>query len=262
MFERVKFDKISVDFPIYDANSRSLKHKLILNKLSKFVSDVQNVGGNVRQDKDGLVLVRALDDISFSMLDGDRIAVLGHNGSGKTTLLRVAAGIYEPLQGDLISRGRVMPLFNIMEGLTPDAKGSEMIRIRGALLGLSQQQIEEKTADIVEFSELGEYMEMPVRTYSTGMLVRLMFGITTAITSEILIMDEFIGAGDASFFERAQIRLKKFVDEASVLLVATHSPSIAKQWCNKAILLNHGHLVEFGTVDAVLKTYDRLAKTA
>ena len=262
MLDRVSFENVTVDFPIYDVNSRSLKHKLVLQKVSSLVSRKQNVGGNVRQGKDGVVLGRALDDINFNLNDGDRVAILGHNGSGKTTLLRVAAGIYEPLQGDVITKGRVMPLFNIMEGLTPDAKGSEMIRVRGALLGLSDQVIEEKTPEIVDFCELGEYMDMPVRTYSTGMLVRLMFAITTAVTSEILIMDEFIGAGDAAFFERAQARLKNFVDQASVLLVATHAPSVAQQWCNKAILLDHGHIVEFGSVDNVLKAYERLAKEA
>ena len=143
MLDRVSFENVTVDFPIYDISSRSLKHKLVLQKVSNLVSRKQNVGGNVRQGQDGIVLVRALDDNNFNLNDGDRVAILGHNGSGKTTLLRVAAGIYEPLQGDVTTKGRVMPLFNIMEGLTPDAKGSEMIRVRGALLGLSDNEIEE-----------------------------------------------------------------------------------------------------------------------
>jgi ABC-2 type transport system ATP-binding protein/lipopolysaccharide transport system ATP-binding protein len=262
MRERVILKDVTVDFPIYDVTARSLRHTLVINRVSNLVSRSQNVGGTVRRDGQGVVVVRALDNINFTLDDGDRVAIVGHNGAGKTTLLRVAAGIYEPLVGSVDTYGRVMPLFNIMEGLTPDATGREIIRVRGALLGLSDRDIDEKSDEIMEFCELGEYIEMPVRTYSTGMVVRLMFAITTAVTSEILIMDEFIGAGDAAFFERAQARLKRFVDQASVLLVATHSPSVAREWCNKAILLDHGRIVEYGPVEPVLAEYDRLAKEA
>ena len=262
MRERVILQNVTVDFPIYDVSARSLRHTLVLNRVANMVSRSQNVGGTVHRDGKGVVIVRALDDINFTRADGDRVAIVGHNGAGKTTLLRVAAGIYEPLAGNVVTVGRVMPLFNIMEGLAPDATGREMIRVRGSLLGLSDRDIDEKSAEIMEFCELGEYIEMPVRTYSTGMLVRLMFAITTAVTSEILIMDEFIGAGDAAFFERAQARLKRFVDQASVLLVATHSPSVARQWCNKAMLLDHGRIVEYGAVEPVLEAYERLAREA
>jgi ABC-2 type transport system ATP-binding protein len=258
MQQRLVFDGVTVDFPIYDAASRSLKHRLVINRVSNLVSKSRQVGGTMHRDSHGVVLVRALDNISFSLADGDRVAVLGHNGAGKTTLLRVAAGIYEPLIGNVVCRGRSMPLFNMMEGVAPDATGIEMIRLRGSLLGLSDRDIDERIVEIAEFCELGEYIEMPVRTYSTGMLVRLMFAVTTAVASEILIMDEFIGAGDAAFFERAQARLKGFVDRSSVLLVATHSPDIARHWCNKAMLLNHGRVAEFGGVDKVLAAYDRL----
>lgn len=257
MQQRLKFENVTVDFPIYDVTSRSLKHRLVLNRVAGLVSKTP-VGGNVHRDSHGIVLIRALDDINFEFADGDRVAIVGHNGAGKTTLLRVAAGIYEPMVGEVVTHGRVMPLFNMMEGLAQDATGLEMIRLRGSILGLSDRDIEEKTSDIVEFCELGEYIDMPVRTYSTGMLVRLMFAITTARPSEILIMDEFIGAGDAAFLERAQARLKFFVGQASVLLVATHSPSVAHEWCNKAMLLSHGRLVGFGAVDKVLAEYERL----
>jgi ABC-2 type transport system ATP-binding protein/lipopolysaccharide transport system ATP-binding protein len=130
------------------------------------------------------------------------------------------------------------------------------------LLGLSREEIEGHIVDIEKFCDLGEYINMPIRTYSTGMLVRLAFAITTAVPSDILIMDEFIGGGDAAFFERAQARLKRFVDSASVLLVATHSPDIARNWCNKAILLQHGKLMEFGAVEPVIEAYRRLTTEA
>jgi ABC-2 type transport system ATP-binding protein/lipopolysaccharide transport system ATP-binding protein len=262
MTDRISLTDVTVDFPIYDLSSRSLRHRLVLDRVSKFIGrGPPSVGGMVRHDR-GAVLVRALDGVSFVLADGDRVGLIGHNGAGKTTLLRVAAGIYEPTAGQILTRGRVMTLFNMMEGLVTDDTGLEMIRVRGALLGLPDERLEEITRDIAEFCELGEYLEMPVRTYSTGMLVRLAFAITTAVSAEILIMDEFIGGGDAAFFERAQRRLKRFVEEASVLLVATHGPDIVRQWCTKALLLNHGKIVDFGPVEPVLQAYERLAKGA
>ncbi len=263
MTERIVLENVSIDFPIYDASARSLRHRLMLDKMNGLVGrNVTNVGGNMHRDGRGIVTVRALDGVSLELVDGDRVALVGHNGAGKTTLLRVAAGIYEPQVGEVRINGRVMTLFNMMEGMAPDATGKEMVRSRGTLLGLSEHEIDETAAEVAEFCELGEYMEMPVRTYSTGMLVRLAFAITTAVTSEILIMDEFIGAGDAAFFERAQKRLKRFVERASVLLVATHSTDIARHWCNKAVLLEHGRVVEYGAVEPVAEAYARLAHRA
>jgi ABC-2 type transport system ATP-binding protein/lipopolysaccharide transport system ATP-binding protein len=258
MQNRVSLQGVTLDFPIYDVNARSLRHRLVLNQLSRLGSGgPPSVGGSVRHDSQGVITVRALDGISFNLADGDRVALVGHNGAGKTTLLRVVAGIYEPSAGAVHTRGRVMPLFNIMEGMAPDASGIEMIRVRGTLLGLSKQEIEEKIPEVAEFCELGEYITMPVRTYSTGMQVRLAFAITTAVSSDILLMDEFIGTGDAAFIDRARIRLKTFVERSSVMLVATHAASIVRQWCNKAILLEHGHLLDFGSVESVLAHYER-----
>lgn len=258
MSNRVVLDSVTVDFPIFEVNARSLKHRLVLNKMSELVAS--NVGGSVRRDRQGVMIVRALDSVSFQLEAGDRVGLIGHNGAGKTTLLRVVAGIFEPTVGEVRTEGRVMPLFNIAEGTSPDMTGIEMLRVRGTLLGLSDGEIEERVGDIVEFCGLGEYLSMPVRTYSTGMLMRLAFAITTSVTSEILIMDEIIGTGDAAFVERADARLKGFVERASIMLVATHSTAIARQWCSKALLLEHGRAVDFGAVDAVLQTYDRISK--
>jgi len=261
MTNRVVLDSVTVDFPIFDVTARSLKHRLVLDKMSTLVSTkAASVGGSVRHGKQGVIVVRALDSMSFELREGDRVGVIGHNGAGKTTLLRVVAGIFEPTAGTVRTEGRVMPLFNIAEGMSPDETGIEMLRVRGTLLGLSGQEIDERIADIVEFCELGEYMDMPVRTYSTGMLMRLAFAMTTSVTSEILIMDEIIGTGDAAFMERAEARLKGFVERASIMLVATHSVAIARQWCNKAMLLEHGRLLDFGPVEEVLKTYERTSR--
>lgn len=262
MTARIELSDVTVDFPIYGVNTRSLRHHLVLNKVTGLMprTRVANVGGTVREDPGQVVVVRALERIGFELQDGDRIGLVGHNGAGKTTLLRVIAGIYEPTEGEVHARGRIMPLFNIMEGMAPDATGTELVRLRGALLGLDDRELDEHMGEIEAFCELGDYIRMPVRTYSTGMLVRLMFAITTALTSEILVMDEFIGAGDAVFFERAQARLKRFVGRASVLVVATHSPALVREWCNKAVLLEHGRMVEFGNVEKVLAAYERLQK--
>jgi ABC-2 type transport system ATP-binding protein/lipopolysaccharide transport system ATP-binding protein len=255
---RIGLESVTVDFPIYDVTARSLKHRLVLNKMSNLISgNMPSVGGSVRQDRHGVTIVRALDSVSFELAEGDRVGLIGHNGAGKTTLLRVVAGIFEPTVGHARTEGRVMPLFDIMEGMAPDETGIEMIRVRGTLLGLSDQEIEDRIRDIADFCELGEYISMPVRTYSTGMLLRLAFAITTSVTSEILIMDEFIGTADAAFMERADARLKGFVDRASIMLVATHSDSIVRQWCNKAMLLEHGRMVELGAVDTVLAQYKK-----
>lgn len=258
MNDRLLFDNVTVDIPIYDMKSRSLKHRVLVNNVAPLLPQKESaVGGSVIQDRRGVVIVRALDRISFAAADGDRIALIGHNGAGKTTLLRVAAGIFEPTGGSVQARGRVMPLFNIMEGMTPESTGLEMIRLRGTLLGMSEREIDDQTNEISEFCDLGEYINMPVRTYSTGMQVRLAFAVTTAVASDVLIMDEVIGAGDAAFLERAEARLRAFVERSSLLLFATHSPELVRKWCNKAVLLQHGRLVEFGDVEQVLAAYAR-----
>jgi ABC-type polysaccharide/polyol phosphate transport system ATPase subunit len=258
MRERLVFKDVTVDIPIYDVKSRSLKHRIFLDKVSTLISRSEtSVGGSVMQNQRGVVTVRALERINFTAADGDRIAVIGHNGAGKTTLLRVAAGIFEPSEGNVAIRGRIMPLFNMLEGMAADATGVEMIHTRGTLLGMSESEIAERVEDISEFCELGEYIDMPVRTYSSGMLMRLAFGITTAIVSDVLIMDEIISTGDATFFERAEKRLREFVDQSSVLLIATHSPDVARTWCNRAMLLQHGRMVEYGEVNSILEAYAR-----
>ena len=256
MTKTIELDQVSVDIPIFDYGSRSLRHKLMLRPVSQLIKPkTQGVGGILTESSNGVVVIRALDKVSLTFEHGDRIALLGHNGSGKTTMLRLIAGILDPSEGVVKTRGRIMTLFNMMEGMAPDAKGKETIRVRGALMGLSNPEIEAKIDEITEFCGLGDYINLPVRTYSTGMLVRLMFGISTCVSSEILVMDEFIGAGDADFFEKAHLRLRNFVGQASTLVVATHSTEVVRQWCNKAVLLDHGRLVAFGSTDDVLKIF-------
>jgi ABC-type polysaccharide/polyol phosphate transport system ATPase subunit len=244
----IRVDSLSVEFPIYDAHARSLRNTLVN----------LGTGGKVRADSRRQVMVTALEDVSFSLRDGDRLGIVGHNGAGKTTLLRALAGIYEPTRGSVLCRGHVAPLFDITLGMDQDATGYENIRIRGLFLGMSKAEIDAQIDEIVGFSELGQYIHMPIRTYSTGMRVRLAFAIATAVRPDILLLDEMIGAGDARFIERAEQRLGEFLNRAQIMVLASHSNSIIRKLCNKALLLHHGKLVGFDTVDEVLKAYESL----
>jgi ABC-2 type transport system ATP-binding protein/lipopolysaccharide transport system ATP-binding protein len=254
---RIEARDLHLDLPIYGGRSRSLKHALLKRaQLTGGARRVpERVGGIIEAEATGKVVVKALDGVSFTLTDGDRVGLVGHNGAGKTTLLRVIAGILEPVAGQLTVTGAVTPMFNLTDGMDMEATGHENIWVRGQLLGCSRSFIAEAVDEIVEFCELGDFLHMPTRTYSAGMLVRLGFGIATALRPEILVMDEMIGAGDAAFFERARIRLRRFIETTGILVVATHSPDIIRTWCNKAIWLAHGKVAAFGPVDDVMARY-------
>ena len=253
---RISANALSLDFPIYDVASRSLKQMFMLRPIASVFRGASHVGGSIATGASGTVVVRAIDHISFEIGKAERVGLIGHNGAGKTTLLRTIAGIYEPTGGTLETTGRLMPLFNLMEGMMPDATGREFIRIRGILLGLEPHHLEALTEEVLEFCELGSYIDMPARTYSTGMLVRLAFALSTSVTSDILLFDELIGAGDARFVSKAQERLKSFVERSNIVIVASHSRAILEQWCNRLLLLEHGKLIADGSVQDVLKEYD------
>src|SRR5579862_3410357 len=252
--------EIHVEFPIYDHRMRSLKYTFGLGQLAKgfnrFAPRNVNVGGQIGKGETGRIVIKALDGLSFEMHEGDRVGLLGHNGSGKTTLLRAISGIYEPVGGEIRTSGRVVPLFDLQLGMDLDATGIENIWMRGKLLGLSTSQIKASFEDIAEFTELGAYLEMPIRTYSMGMMLRLAFAISTAITPEILVLDEMIGAGDAAFIARADLRLKDFLARTGILVIASHSMAILRQWCNKGMLLEQGKLVAFGPLEDVVSVYE------
>jgi homopolymeric O-antigen transport system ATP-binding protein len=254
---RISARDLSLDFPIYDIASRSLKQLLMVRPIANVFRSASHVGGSIATGVGGTVVVRAIDNMSFEIEQGARVGLIGHNGAGKTTLLRTMAGIYEPTSGVLNTSGHVMPLFNLMEGMMPDATGREFIRIRGVLLGREPKELDTLAEDVIEFCELGSYIDMPVRTYSTGMLVRLAFALSTSVSPDILLFDELIGAGDARFVSKAQERLKSFVERSSIVVVASHSRAILDQWCNRLFLLEHGKLIADGSVADVLKEYDQ-----
>ena len=236
-----------VDFPIYGAQSRSVKNTLMRAA----------AGGAFARDPGDRVVVRALDHVSFELHEGDRVALVGHNGSGKSTLLRVLAGTYDPVGGRLEVRGRVASMLSITLGIDLESTGYENIRLQGLLFGMSKSAIERKLDEIAEFTELGDYLAMPLRTYSSGMQMRLAFAVATSIDPEIILMDEWIGVGDAHFMEKADQRLSEFVQRAGLLVLASHSPDLIRKTCNRGLMLSHGKVVCTGTSEEVLAVYTR-----
>ena len=226
---------VGVEFPIFNSSHRSLK-KSILNATT---------GGRVAKDSKNHVVVRALDDINLELHPGDRVGLVGHNGSGKTTLLRVLSGVYAPTQGQLSIQGSIATLLDVSLGMDGEATGYENIRIRGLLMGLSMAQIDAQIDEIAEFTDLGEYLDMPMRTYSSGMTVRLGFAVSTSIHADIVIMDEWLSVGDADFQLKATQRLNDMVNRASILILASHSMDLVEKTCNKIIRMEHGKIAEF-----------------
>lgn len=236
---------LSVEFPIYQGGSRSLK-KAVLAASSQ---------GNLARDAFHRITVRALSHVSFDLEDGDRLALIGGNGAGKTTLLRVLAGIFEPTQGRLFASGRVSALLNPSVGLDPDSTGRENILLRGIYLGIHPREMRARIEDVASFAELGSFVDLPVRTYSAGMMIRLAFAVSTCVPTEILLMDEWLSAGDAHFLARARERMANFVRSSKVMVLASHSMSLVEEWCNRGILLEQGRIVASGPVREVIARY-------
>jgi ABC-2 type transport system ATP-binding protein len=232
-----------VDFPIFDAKSRSLK---------KTVMGV--VGGNIDSGAK-IPIIEALRNISVHLEHGARVGLVGHNGAGKSTLLRLFSGIYEPTRGAAEIRGRVAPVFDLGVGMDPEISGLENIIIRGLFLGMTRKQMDQKVDDIAEFTELGDFLNMPLRTYSTGMRVRLALGVVTSIDPEILLLDEGIGAVDAAFLDKSKRRLSELVERSGLLVFASHSDEFLRELCDTAIWMEHGQIKQQGDLDDVLRAY-------
>lgn len=189
-------------------------------------------------------MVTALQNVSFELKDGDAIGLTGHNGAGKTTLLRAMAGIYTPTSGRITRIGRLATVFEIGAGIDRELSGYSNILRMGVMLGMEISEIEEKIPDIEEFTELGDFLQLPVRTYSTGMTMRLMFAVATSIRPEILLVDEMFGTGDAVFQKKAHARMKSLISSAKIFVFATHSPQLLQDYCNRLFVLEHGTLRE------------------
>ena len=247
----ITLENVNAEFPVYGL--RADLRRIVLGRA---------VGGLLRRGTgvDSNFVVRALDNVSLQLKEGDQLGLVGHNGAGKSTLLRVLAGIYEPVQGRVIVDGRISPLFNNSPGLDLEDTGRENIITCGLLLGMTREEIERKYQDIENFSELGEYLEFPVRTYSSGMLVRLGFAIATAIDPEILLLDEGIGAGDTRFAVHAAERVHSLIKRSSIVVLASHTHDLIRKLCNRAILLHHGRVLLDGSVEEVLDRYEEMTQ--
>jgi ABC-type polysaccharide/polyol phosphate transport system ATPase subunit len=243
----IVLDNVTLRYPIYDARARSFKLAML-----------GGVGGQVGGDQ-GRVEVQALTGVSLSLRDGDRLAVVGRNGAGKSTLLKVLAGIYEPPEGTVTIEGTVSAMTDVTMGMNMDATGRENVILRCLFLGMTYAEAQATLPDIEAFTELGPFLSLPIRTYSTGMLLRLGFAVSTAHRPEILIMDEVIGAGDTGFAEKAEARVKDYIAQARIFVVASHNSAILRQLCNKAVLLDGGRVREFGPLESVLAQYEHAA---
>jgi ABC-2 type transport system ATP-binding protein len=238
-----------VEFPIYQGGSRSLKKSLL----------AKTTQGNLAKDARDRVTVVALSDINLDIEHGDRLAVLGANGAGKSTLLKVLAGIYQPARGRLYAAGRVSALLTASVGLDPEATGRENIVLLGMYMDIHPSEMRARSDEIAAFTELGYHLDLPVRTYSAGMMIRLCFAVATSVLPDILLMDEWLAAGDASFLGKARKRMEDFVSSSSILVLASHSIPILQDWCNRAILLDHGKIAAIGDVNEVAATYQAAA---
>ena len=217
---RIDLQAVSVEFPVYNINARSFKKSLL--RLA--------TGGAIMQDANQHVVINALNEISLSLNHGDQVGLIGHNGSGKSTLLRLLANIYEPTKGRMAIQGRVSPMLDLMPGLETELTGYENIKIRGSLLGLSKKEIRDNMDEITELTGLGGYLNMPIRTYSSGMMVRLAFAISACTQPDILLIDEVFGAGDADFMQRARNKMVSLLNKSSIVVMATHSDDLIKEF--------------------------------
>ncbi len=240
----IEVENVSLTYPVYGQNARSFKSTLI-NKAT---------GGRLGTSS-GNVIVEALKDVSFKLEKGDRLAIIGHNGAGKSTLLKVLAKIYEPTKGTVHIHGMTNCLFDIMMGMDLELNGYENIFLRGIILGLSKAEIRKIIPKVEDFSELGDFMKMPIKSYSSGMKVRLAFGIITNVYSEILLIDEVVNVGDAKFIEKAKVQMRSLVHQSEFLVLSSHDVHVIREFCNKALWLEKGVVKHLGTVDEVLKLY-------
>jgi lipopolysaccharide transport system ATP-binding protein len=235
----------SVVLPIFNSSARSLTNKLVSAA----------TGGALTAQKGGHLSIEALRDLDLNIVAGERLGIVGHNGSGKSTLLRLLSGIYEPSSGSIEKSGSIASLVDISLGINGENTGRENIFLRGKLMGLSKKEIDEKIDEIIEFSELGDYINLPVRIYSSGMLLRLAVSVSTSITADILIMDEWLSVGDGAFGERASARLSGLVDESEILIIASHDRDLIEKTCNKVVWLEHGHIKKIGDTHEITSEY-------
>jgi lipopolysaccharide transport system ATP-binding protein len=235
----VRLDGVTLDYFIYSVRAQSLRNAVF--NLA--------VGGKLYKNQGDVTVVRAVENVSFNLVEGDRLALVGHNGSGKTSLLKVIAGIYEPAKGRVDIQGSLTSMIAHGAGLDFEASGLENIRRIGAMRLIPKKVVESRIDAIVDFSELGDFVRLPVKTFSAGMMARLMFACATEFDADILVLDEWLGAGDASFVHKASDRMHSFVDKAKIVVLGTHNFGMVERVCNKVIELESGRIVFQGSTD-------------
>ena len=241
----IELRNVGVDFPVFNAWNHSFKNR-VLSAVT---------GGAIDRKFDGSVVVKGLKGINLKIEAGERVGLIGHNGAGKTTLLRVLSGIYAPTEGEAIINGECVSLINIGLGIDPEATGRENIKLRSAMIGFTPKEARDRMEEIVEFSGLGDFIDMPFRTYSTGMQLRLAFAVSTIVSPHILILDEWLSTGDENFRQRAEERMRQVVDSTDILVLASHVPALLKGNCDRVVWLEHGRIRMDGEVAKVLDEY-------
>lgn len=229
---KISLKKVNVDIPVFNSQGRSLK---------KTVMGIAT-GGKIGLTESGKTIIRSLHDINLTILPHERVGLIGHNGAGKSTLLRVFSKVFTPSSGEAIIEGKIGSLIDISLGIDGEATGIENIFLRAALLGIPKKEVEKALPDIIDFTQLGNFLEMPVRTYSTGMHMRLAFAVSTMISPDILIMDEWLSVGDEAFQKTAESRLNKLIERSNVLIIASHSRQLIEKCCTRVIWLEHGEI--------------------
>jgi len=234
-------EAVTIEFPLYHLGARSLKKRILANSPLR-----------LRQDEAQRIVVSALRELTFRIGRGERVALIGQNGAGKTTLLRTLAGVYEPVGGRLEIAGSIGALIDPSAGMDPHATGRENIVLRGLFRGLTEAASNRMADEVGVFSGLAEFLDVPVRTYSAGMSVRLSFAMATVMDPQVLLMDEWFMAGDSDFMAKAREKLEGLVRKADILVLATHDMGIVREWCTRVIRLEGGRIIADGTVAEVL----------
>ena len=241
----ISLNNASVEFPLLSAQSRSLRNRIVKTATA----------GQFSINDSGHHYVRGLDSVSLEIARGERVGLLGRNGAGKSTLLRVLGGIYEPTSGSATIIGKPTTLMDISLGINPEATGLQNIFLQAALMGVSKNTMKNHIDEILDFSELGDFIHLPVRTYSSGMQLRLALAVSTVSSPEILIMDEWLSVGDEAFKAKAEKKLRQLVDDANILVIATHSRELVESVCTRALLIDQGRVILDGTPTEVAAAY-------
>lgn len=243
----IKLENVNVDIPIFNSQGRSLK---------KAVIGVAT-GGRLGLTEAGKTIVRSLDNINLKINPKERVGLIGHNGAGKSTLLRVLSKVYYPSNGKATINGSIGSLIDISLGIDSEATGVENIFLRAALLGIPKEKVVKEFDNIVEFTELGDFINMPVRTYSTGMHMRLAFAVSTMINPDILLMDEWLSVGDEGFKHKAEERLNNLINRSNILVIASHSKDLILRCCTRVLWLEHGSIIRDGDPLSICSEYFR-----